>query len=202
MICYQSRCALSKYTLSSCFQLCVIPELFGEGTTRPGIIKTNAAIISSALAAGLVESPYLHFELIYGAKWLLWSGLVRVCVWELGGERREWRECLLKIALSDYETAYETPPAASVWITLIVWFLCVFFFPKQKFKYKRSGECFCLVMEQFFSLSAAPWDTGFGFPILFLMWFLFSHCSGSGLCWGWPLHLHGQHCALLALVKT
>lgn len=68
MICYQSRCALSKYTLSSCFQLCVIPELFGEGTTRPGIIKTNAAIISSALAAGLVESPYLHFELIYGAK--------------------------------------------------------------------------------------------------------------------------------------
>lgn len=52
---------------------------------------------------------------------------VCVCVCELGGERRERRECLLKIALSDYETAYETPPAASVWITLIVWFLCVFF---------------------------------------------------------------------------
>lgn len=93
MIWYQSHRALSTYSLSSCLRLCVIPELFGEGMTRPEIIKTNAAIISSALAVWSVESPYLHFELIYGAKWLLWSGLIRVCVcmWAGWGEKRAER---------------------------------------------------------------------------------------------------------------
>lgn len=40
-----------------------------------------------------------------------------------------------------------------------------FFFPKQKFKYKHSGECFCLVVGQnFFPLVLLPEILGLVFP--------------------------------------
>lgn len=72
-----------------------------------------------------MESPYLNVKLIYGTKQHVWSGLVCICVREVGGQRAEQRGDLLKIAANVCQTAYETPLAATAKITLIVCF-CIF----------------------------------------------------------------------------